>query len=145
MGTKNKPGNFDCFLNAHPDEPMFVLLARDPLAADLVEEWARRREQSRGPSAKVEEARVCAATMREWQAKGEPTEVNVLINTTPKKLPAGTISYEQLVAFAGMSGTPTVAFHAKHGRMQYSGCPAPGDFFVPTEGMRISIAHTGNA
>lgn len=29
MGTKNNPGAFDCYANAEPDEPMFVLLGRD--------------------------------------------------------------------------------------------------------------------
>ena len=26
MGTKNNPGKFDCYANAKPDEPLFVLL-----------------------------------------------------------------------------------------------------------------------
>lgn len=39
MGTKNNPGKFDCYDAALPDEPMFVLLARDP----VVREWVRRR------------------------------------------------------------------------------------------------------
>lgn len=33
MGTKNNPGAFDCYANAEPDEPMFVLLARDLLVS----------------------------------------------------------------------------------------------------------------
>ena len=36
MGTKNNPGVFDCYANAEPDEPMFVLLGRDKDAATLV-------------------------------------------------------------------------------------------------------------
>ena len=28
MGTKNNPGRFDCYGNAEPDEPIFVLLGR---------------------------------------------------------------------------------------------------------------------
>jgi len=28
MATKKNPGEFDCYANAGPDEPMFVLLAR---------------------------------------------------------------------------------------------------------------------
>jgi hypothetical protein len=28
MGTKNVPGKFDCYANALPDEPTFVLLGR---------------------------------------------------------------------------------------------------------------------
>lgn len=44
MGTKLNPGKHDCFNNALPDEPMFVLLARDPDFARLIETWAKRRE-----------------------------------------------------------------------------------------------------
>jgi len=43
MGTKNNPGKFDCYEKAEPDEPMFVLLARDPLAGHLVSIWAKMR------------------------------------------------------------------------------------------------------
>lgn len=68
MGTKNNPGTYDCYANAHPDEPMFILLGRDPYAPDLVEAWADRREAERGPSTKVDEARACAEAMRRWQA-----------------------------------------------------------------------------
>lgn len=43
MGTKNNPGKFDCYQNALPDEPMFVLLARDPEFCNLVSQWANKR------------------------------------------------------------------------------------------------------
>lgn len=43
MGTKANPGRFDCYANAAPDEPMFVLLARDRLAPHLVSIWAKLR------------------------------------------------------------------------------------------------------
>lgn len=43
MGTKNNPGQFDCYDAAEPDEPMFVLLARDRLAAHLVSIWSKLR------------------------------------------------------------------------------------------------------
>ncbi len=43
MGTKNNPGKFDCHANAEPDEPMFILLARDPLAPFLTSLWAKVR------------------------------------------------------------------------------------------------------
>lgn len=36
MGTKNRPGTFDCYAAAGPDEPLFVLLGRDPVAPLLV-------------------------------------------------------------------------------------------------------------
>lgn len=43
MGTKNDPGKFDCYANVEPDEPMFVLLARDRLAGHLVSLWSKMR------------------------------------------------------------------------------------------------------
>lgn len=45
MGTKDNPGEFDCYANAAPDEPMFVLLARDPVAPEVVEHWVKLRRQ----------------------------------------------------------------------------------------------------
>lgn len=66
MGTKNNPGNYDCYANAGPDEPMFVLLARDERAPALVEAWADTSEKRGTDPAKVAEARKCAADMRAW-------------------------------------------------------------------------------
>jgi hypothetical protein len=60
MGTKQNPGPFDCYAAAAPDEPMFVLLARDPLAPALVREWARQRSESEGVTVKAREAYNCA-------------------------------------------------------------------------------------
>lgn len=78
MGTKLTPGKFDCYANALPDEPMFVLLARDPWAPDLVEEWAvkRMRDIVLGfrPSSDlpmVDEAQRCAKAMKEWRTQNE--------------------------------------------------------------------------
>lgn len=68
MGTKNNPGHFDCYANAENDEPMFILLGRDPMAPYLVEMWAQMREQQNENPAKVYEARECAAAMRKWLA-----------------------------------------------------------------------------
>lgn len=66
MGTKNNPGTYDCYEKAGPDEPMFVLLARDPLAAPLVRMWADLRAVMRAGDPKVSEARRCAEAMTEW-------------------------------------------------------------------------------
>ncbi len=81
MGTKNKPGDFDCYEAADPDEPIFTLRANDPLAHLLVDHWADLREHVKGPSPKIEEARSCAYAMRQWRihknlpitAHGKPT------------------------------------------------------------------------
>lgn len=40
--TKTRPGSWDALEKAEPDEPIFVLLARDEHAAPLVKEWVRR-------------------------------------------------------------------------------------------------------
>jgi hypothetical protein len=67
MGTKNNPGDFDCYKNAEPDEPMFVLLARDKSAPTLVRLWAQWREQNGEDPKKVAEARECADKMEAWR------------------------------------------------------------------------------
>lgn len=69
MGTKNNPGNFDCYANADPDEPMFILLGRDTNAPQLVQEWAEMREAAGEDRAKTEEARDCADAMIDWLEK----------------------------------------------------------------------------
>ena len=68
MGTKNNPGRFDCYASAAPDEPLFVLLARDPLAPIIVESLASLRAHAAGNPSKVAEAKACATAMREWRA-----------------------------------------------------------------------------
>lgn len=75
MGTKNWRSSRSCRAcsNAEPDEPMFILLGRDPSAAQLVEDWARFRQADIERGAKpasdiamVVEARECAKAMREF-------------------------------------------------------------------------------
>lgn len=70
MGTKNNPGAFDCYGNAKPDEPMFVLLGRDPVAPALVMLWAILRQQlfvlSDDEVAQIEEATECAIAMGDY-------------------------------------------------------------------------------
>ena len=63
MGTKNNPGDFDCYENAEPDEPMFILLARDKHAPTLVWLWATLRELDGEDPKKVKEARQCVEAM----------------------------------------------------------------------------------
>lgn len=43
METKNNPGPDSCYAKADPDEPMFILLGRDPEAALTVRFWAALR------------------------------------------------------------------------------------------------------
>jgi len=69
MGTKNNPGDFDCYSKAEPDEPMFVLLARDGIAPDIVLAWAELALSCGVDYAKVKEARACAYAMTVWRVK----------------------------------------------------------------------------
>lgn len=78
MGTKLNPGTYDCYANALPDEPMFILLARDPLAPTLIDSWAIRRSQLIDSGEKpdtdrpmVTEAFACAGAMRSWRVEND--------------------------------------------------------------------------
>ena len=80
MGTKNKPGEFDCHGKAYDDEPTFTLRAKDPIAAELVRLWARHRNYhffctptplegtaAEREKAKHAEALECADAMERWR------------------------------------------------------------------------------
>lgn len=67
MGTKNNPGAYDCYANADPDEPMFVLLGRDKYAPMLVRLWAEMRFLDGEEKAKVLEAHRCADDMERFR------------------------------------------------------------------------------
>jgi hypothetical protein len=68
MATKANPGEFDCYAKAAPDEPMFVLLARDKHAPALVWLWSVLREVDGEKAEVVSEARTCIAAMLDWMA-----------------------------------------------------------------------------
>ncbi len=73
MGTKNNPGEYDCYDKAEGDEPLFTLLARDPDAAGVIHYWIElkeaRNERELGSTSadKLEEAEQCAVDMEEWR------------------------------------------------------------------------------
>ena len=67
MGTKNNPGPFDCYAKADPDEPIFVLRAKDPLAPILVRLWVELRELSGEDNNKLNEAVDCSHEMDRWR------------------------------------------------------------------------------
>lgn len=97
MGTKQHPGAYDCYATALPDEPLFVLLARDDGAPDLVEAWARDRasaiaEGSRPPGDvhKVIEAFECAAKMRRWRERNNGKWRNPMSSAPAYAVPATT-------------------------------------------------------
>lgn len=63
MGTKENPGRFDCYSKAEPDEPIFVLLGRDPQAGNLIRQWAMERSRLGEAGEVIMEALACAAAM----------------------------------------------------------------------------------
>jgi len=80
MGTKANPGDYDGYAKAERDEPIFVLLARDASAPELVREWAsqrRRRGVERAFNSDTEgavadihqaaDAEECALRMESWR------------------------------------------------------------------------------
>lgn len=88
MATKANPGKFDCYANAAPDEPLFVLRSTDPVAPQLVRIWAALRADSHYDAAlaledaqcvtvsrkgrkddKYIEALACADAMEKWKAE----------------------------------------------------------------------------
>ncbi len=77
MGTKNNPGDFDCYNDADPDEPMFILLARDKHAPTLVWLWATLRELDGEDPQKVQEARDCVSSMLSFAAKNNRPSVGL--------------------------------------------------------------------
>jgi hypothetical protein len=69
MGTKTNPGRYECLAKAEPDEPVFVLRAKDPNAVPLVWLWATMAEmQSAHEPEKVAEARQLMMHMVDWAA-----------------------------------------------------------------------------
>lgn len=74
MATKLNPGEHDCYAAALPDEPLFVLLARDPDAPTVVRIWAKYRAYQIARGSKpaedksmVAEALACARSMEAWR------------------------------------------------------------------------------
>ena len=68
MATKNNPGKYDCYANAEPNEPIFVLLGRDKHAPTLVWLWSVLRELDKEKPEKIAEAQSCALSMIQWLA-----------------------------------------------------------------------------
>jgi hypothetical protein len=69
MSTKANPGKYDCYDRADPEEPIFVLRANDPLAPEIVREWARSYSKSCLDPKKFASALDCANQMEEWWLK----------------------------------------------------------------------------
>lgn len=73
MGTKNKPGKYDCYDKLGPDEPFFVLRAQDQLAPPLIDLWCDKALIGGASADKIKEARALAQEMRGWKGRRKPT------------------------------------------------------------------------
>ena len=73
MGSKIRPGRFDCYAKAEVDEERFTLLARDPQAPWLLRLWAIWRYLLGEDRAVTAEAWRCAAAMDRWRRRKRPT------------------------------------------------------------------------
>lgn len=61
-----------CLNHAAEDEPVFVLRAKDPLAAKLVEDWAARAITAGLHEEKPQSAFRYAQAMKAWREKNVP-------------------------------------------------------------------------
>lgn len=107
MATKANPGKFDCYAKADPDEPLFTLRGKDPVAEYFVAAWVAIRagdlpsaqrmmdhalealKKSGRPllpyqSEKSAEAQVCASEMRSWQKNLQMDAIEKRLNSTAK-------------------------------------------------------------
>ena len=66
MACKLKVGEFDCYAAALPAEELFVLLARDPVAPEVVRYWCKLRVErghNHAGDPQIIEATQCANMM----------------------------------------------------------------------------------
>jgi hypothetical protein len=80
MWSKTNPGPFDRYAEAEPEEPIFVLLGRDPVSTFLVSLWigmhAVMRDNS--PSAALDAVQ-CTLALEQW-ARTHGGNVNRALN-----------------------------------------------------------------
>lgn len=83
MGTKNNPGEFDCYGKLDPDEPYFVLMGRDKAAPALVWLWASLRAlhmadvMTKTEEAKINEAHTVSRDMFVYQVNAGKETIGV--------------------------------------------------------------------
>lgn len=74
MSTKQNPGAFNCYKAALPDEPIFVVLGRDPAGPATLDKWCHERiilgkNASADDRNRLREAINQAAEMAEWRER----------------------------------------------------------------------------
>lgn len=73
---------FSCLSKAKPDEPIFVIRAKDELASQTLRLWAAMAEGIHEPE-KISEALQCAEDMDKWRKDNIVTNVPVTGNSVP--------------------------------------------------------------
>lgn len=73
MSTKQNPSPNDCYNRAEPDEPLFTLLARDPLAPGVVRLWAALRAHDTTRAAGIF-ANLCVTTSKQPYKPGKDSD-----------------------------------------------------------------------
>jgi len=68
MGTKQNAGQFDCMEKIAPDEPFFVLRAKDPIGVHVVRYWVEHAHAAGHEAENIMEASICADDMDTWRA-----------------------------------------------------------------------------
>lgn len=63
-----------CLSRSAPNEPVFVLVARDPHAPQAIRHWIAM-SMDRQPPEKIEEAYKLANQMEEWKRKNAPETI----------------------------------------------------------------------
>ncbi len=143
--TKENPGAFDCYTSAAPDEPLFVLLARDKHAPTLIWLWAVLRELDGEDTAKVNEARDCAMAMVAWASAHGRKSVGL-----GQAALAGSMELVRIVNAAVRQAnlrasqneaTPHEIFRFWLAQTNFEAAPGARDFPV---GSRISYLEHGN-
>ena len=82
MPTKANPGPYDAYAHADPDEPLIVITARYPGAAELTAQYAAQLEKAKADKARVAAVKATAEAMRKWAEAHKPPE------DVPEALPA---------------------------------------------------------
>lgn len=125
MGTKLKPGKFDCYSHAASDEPMFILLARDISAPIIVLLWCLQRtkmivtgEKPLEDVERLEEALQCAKDMIIYKGEQDATTTH-LIEQVEKSI--------QFLNITKVKGTLTEVALAKAAKTEISSVHTTGD------------------
>jgi hypothetical protein len=71
MTSKSAPGQYDAYEKAEGDEPLFTLLARDPVAPPLIEAWAYLRSGQLGAAEIAFRKAIDSATTIDPQPPGD--------------------------------------------------------------------------